>query len=134
MEGAALFLFLATGAISLFSFLTLTHWVSTRKAERIATERLALYRRLGELPTESAAMVLERLREEEFRHDRELQLRAVHGRRDTRRTGVIIMAAALGLGVFLLNIVPNEPVWTVSLIPVLIGFVFFVFGAFSRTT
>ena len=82
------FIFLAAGAIALFSFLSVGAWAGNRTAERIAIERLALYRKLAESPTSAIELVLAHLREEEARQESKDRERARRSRvpRGTRHT------------------------------------------------
>ena len=81
MEEAAKFLFIRTAAVALFTFLTVSHWISTRAAERRDRERMALLRKVAEQPVEMAALMRELLREEDWR-DRMRILILLPARRD----------------------------------------------------
>jgi hypothetical protein len=127
-----LFSFLAAGAVSLFSFLSLAVWVEARKTERLSIERLALYRKLAESPTASAELVLAKLREDDAKKEAEARATAHRSRRDSLQGGTIVLAVALGLGFFLRMIAPASGVWTVSTIVALIGLTIIAFS--FRTT
>src|SRR5262245_6168092 len=62
---AAMFLFLAAGAVALFAFCSIVVWVSTPSRERQVRDRLALLKTLAEQPGENARQVLEFLRAED---------------------------------------------------------------------
>ena len=121
MANLGLFYFLAFGAISLFSFLSVAAWVEARKTERLNTERMALYRKLAESPTAAAELVIARLREEDEKREAEARDAARRSRRDSLQGGTIVLGVALGLGFFLKMISPSSGVWAVSTIVALIG-------------
>ena len=125
---------LAAGAIALFSFLSVGAWAASRKAERIATERLALYRKLADSPAESVELVLARLREEDVRQKERDQEKARAARPGAREAGAVLLAAGTGLSVFLNAVAPNEGVWTLGIMVILIGLVFIGFTLFDRPT
>jgi hypothetical protein len=127
-EDAAMFLFLAAGAVALFAFLSVAHWIDAGAAERTRHERLALFRKLAETPPETAAFVLEQLRKEDARHVEEKRLLGARTRGAGRLTGLILLAAGTGFGIFLKAIEPSRPAWTLALIPILIGAVVFLYS------
>jgi len=127
------FIFLAAGAIALFSFLSVGAWAGNRTAERIAIERLALYRKLAESPTSAIELVLAHLREEEARQESKDRERARWSRRETRQGGAILLAVGIGLCVFLQYVAPNQGVWTLGILVILIGVVIFGFTFFDKS-
>jgi len=52
MDDLGQFLFLAAGAVSLFTYLSVAHWVNAQTAERQARDRLGVLRKVAEQPTE----------------------------------------------------------------------------------
>ena len=126
-----MFFFLAAGAVSLFSFLSLAAWVEARKSERLSVERLTLYRKLAESPGPSAELILAKLREEDQQRDEAAREEARRSRRDSRQGGVMVLAVAVGLSFFLKMIAPDAAVWTIGILVGLIGLVIlaFSFGA-----
>ena len=119
LAGAALFL-------GVFGFLAVGAWAGARASERQAQARYALLSKAAEQPSESAKLVLQFLREDETRRDRE---KAVQARRGGLQGGAVIMATGVGLGLLLYYIQPDEPrVWPVGLMLVLIGMVIFGFA------
>ena len=127
-----LFFFLAAGAVSLFSFLSLAAWVEARKSERLSVERLTLYRKLAESPAPSAELILARIREEDMQRDAAAREAARRSRRDSRQGGVMVLAVAAGLSFFLRMIAPNSGVWTIGILVGLIGLVILAFSFSSR--
>jgi len=124
MTNAALFLFLAAVVVSLFAFLSMALWVSAQARERRSRDRFALLKSLAEHPGENAQQILNMLREEE---DARVARSIQEKRRGFLVGGLIVASAGLGLSVLLAAIV-HENIWTVGLIPLLIGCVLFFTG------
>jgi Flp pilus assembly protein TadB len=122
---AALFLFLAAAVVAIFAFSSIVAWVSTPSQERQSRDRLALLKTLAEHAGEHAKQVLDYLREEE-------EARARKKEREEKRGwivgGLIVIAVGIGLGATLAA-VAGRGVWTVALIPFLIGCVLLGVGA-----
>jgi hypothetical protein len=127
------FIFLAAGAIALFSFLSVAAWSGNRSTERIALERLALYRKLAEAPAESVALVLARLREEDERQEKKNRQKADRTRIETRQGGAIVIASGIGLALFFRAVAPGQGIWTLGILVILIGLVIFTFTFFGRS-
>jgi hypothetical protein len=127
---AALFLFLAAAVIAVFAFSSIVAWVSTPARERQARDRLALLKTLAEHPDEHARQVLDFLREED-------EIRAKKKEREDQRGwivgGLIVIAVGVGLGVMLV-ILGDRGVWSVALIPFLIGCVLLGTGMLGYRT
>ena len=127
---AALFLFLAAAVIAVFAFSSIVAWVSAPARERQARDRLALLKTLAEHPGEHARQVLDFLREED-------QARARRKEREEQRGwivgGLIVIAVGVGLGVMLV-ILGDRGVWSVALIPFLIGCVLLGTGMLAYRT
>ena len=127
---AALFLFLAAAVIAVFAFSSIVAWVSTPARERQARDRLALLKTLAEHPGEHAGQVLDFLREED-------EIRVKKKEREDQRGwivgGLIVIAVGVGLGVMLV-ILGDRGVWSVALIPFLIGCVLLGTGMLAYRT
>lgn len=124
---AALFLFLAAAVVAVFSFLSVVVWVSTPAQERQARDRIALLKTAAESPGENAALVIEMLREEDrLREERRL--------RDERKGyvvgGMVVTAVGVGLSV-MLSTLGNPKLWSIGIIPFLIGCVLLGAGMLS---
>jgi len=122
---AALFLFLAAAVVAVFAFSSIVAWVSTPAKERQNRDRLALLKTLAEHPEENAKQVLDYLREEEETRARKKEFEE---RRGWVVGGLIVAAVGVGLGV-MLAVLGGPGVWTVALIPFLIGCVLLGVGA-----
>jgi len=132
MEDIGRFLFLAAGAVSLFTFLSIAHWVNIQAVERQARERFALLKKIAEQPTDSAKLVLDLLREDEAKERTATERKTVTTRRDSLQTGAILIA--LGVAVALaFAIASDRPrLWALGLIPISVGMVVAGFAALDR--
>ena len=126
LAGAALF-------IGVFGFLAVGAWAGARASERKAQARYALLSKAAEQPAESARLIVEFLREDEAKRERK---NAIEARRGGMMGGAVVIAAGVGLAIFLHYIMPNEPkaVWPVGLMLIFIGVVIFGFAFFSKKT
>lgn len=121
----ALFFFLAVGAVALFSFIAVATWASARKEERVALYRSELLKKVTEQTGEGARQVLTILREEAAQKE-------LAKRRGLLLGGLITAVVGIGLITMLSGIGDSEVhVWSVGLIPLLIGVVLFLFGWFA---
>jgi hypothetical protein len=133
MRNAAVFFFLAAASIALFSFLIATHWIDVRAAERRTRERFALLRKLAEMPPDSVQRLIDLVREDDAREEERERQRRAEARREDLKGGVILMAAGIGVSIMLAAIVPAGRVWTVGLIPALVGVIVFGFAYFNQS-
>jgi hypothetical protein len=112
VAGGMLWLFLAIGAVALFSFLAVSSWADSRRREREAFYRNETLKKIAEAGAGSAN-ALEIMREQE-RNARER-------RRDGIRLGGLInLAIGAGLIIFLWKLTGDAVAW-VGLIPLFIG-------------
>jgi Domain of unknown function (DUF6249) len=133
MDDFGQFLFLAAGAVGLFAYLSVAHWVDARARDRQARDRLALLRRVAEQSPESAQSVLEQLRQEEAIAREHQRREALKSRRNGMQAGAIMIALGIGFGVVFALVARREPVWIIGLIPILIGVVVFAFAALDKS-
>jgi hypothetical protein len=103
--------FLSCGAIALFSFLAVATWSDNRRREREAFYKSDTLKKLSEVSTDTAAVLL--------REDERLARR--RQRESARLGGLVTVATGLGLAVFLWGIVPERRVYLLGLIPLLVG-------------
>jgi Flp pilus assembly protein TadB len=132
MANVALFLFIAAATLAVFAFLSVVYWVTARADERKTRDRYALLRKIAEQPAESAQLVIALVREEDARLEQRARNRAHQARRDGMQSGAILIAVNVGLSLMLYTTASGSQVWTVGLIPGLIGVVLFLFAFFSR--
>ena len=126
---AAMFLFLAAGAVSLFIFLSIAAWVGAQAEERKTRDKLALLKALAENPGENAQRVLDMLREQ----DEEL---AERRQREERKGflvgGLVMVAAGVGVTLMMATLSPRSGTWTIGVILLLVGSVLAGFGIFAK--
>jgi hypothetical protein len=132
MRNAAIFFFLAAASTGLFGFLIATHWIETRAAERRVRDRLALLKKIADQPAESGRLVIDLLREEDAREEQRARLKRQKAIRDDLQGGALIVAAGVGVSIMLAAIAPPG-IWTVGLVPALVGVVIFTFAYFSKS-
>ena len=114
----------AVGAVALFGVLAVTSWSEERRKEREAFYRSEVLKKLVDNPGSDSKPVFDMMREEENRTLRR------------RREGLLLggfITTAVGAGVmfFLYRITDaDEAVWTVGIIPFLIGAILAIFGLF----
>jgi hypothetical protein len=106
--------------IAVFSFVSVAAWAEQRTKEREVFYRSEVYKKLAESSGEQAQQVLAMVRAEELAKEE----RRHEGR---KLGGVIVTMVGIGLGVMLALVVPHEPVWSVGLIPLLIGVALLVY-------
>ena len=126
---AALFLFVAAAVVAVFAFLSVAVWVGSQAQERKARDRYALLKTLAEQQGEGAQRVLELLREQEARQARRKEQEE---RKGYLVGGLVTSAVGLALAVMLDTVGTRPGIWTIGLIPLLIGAVLTGFGVFMR--
>ena len=126
-SGTALFLFLAAAVVAVFAFCSIVVWVSAPARERQVRDRIALLKTLAENPSDTAREVLALLREEEGKG---AARRQAEEKRGYVVGGLVVMAVGVGLGVMLVALGNDDGVWSVGLLPFLIGCVLLGAGLF----
>ena len=121
MDNLFLFSFLSVGVTVLFSFITVLVWTAQRRKEREAYYRSETIKKIAESPAPGTA--LEYLRETE-----RITARRIRG--GLRLGGLVVMAAGLGVMVFLWGIGPDKPIYLAGFIPVCIGTALFGYAQF----
>jgi hypothetical protein len=114
LAGWAIAIFLPVLMVSVFAFTSIATWADARRREREAFYRSETLKKIAETSGSGGAAALEIIREQ----DRIAQRRR---REDQRLGGLATTAAGIGLLISLRAIVPNQPVYLVGLIPVLVG-------------
>ena len=106
--------------IATFGFLGIASWANARRREREAFYRSEVLKKLAEAGPDGSSAALEMFREQ--------QRAAVRNRLESQRLAGLILAA-VGLGLMaLLKGVASDEVWTVGLIPALVGTVLLVYS------
>ena len=132
MEDFAQFLFLAAGAVGLFTFVTVAHWVDAQASERLSRERYALLKKIAEQPTGSADRVLEILREEDARASEKERKKELRARRNSLQAGALLVAFGLGVATMFAIARPHRAEWVMGLVPIFLGVVVLGFNAWQR--
>ena len=118
MHGAAMFIFLAAGAVGLFAFLSVAAWAGTQAHERRTRDRFALLKSIAEQPGENAQRVLEALLADEERVRTEKARQEQWG---YLVGGLVCMAVGVALGAMMLAMNAKSGAWSIGLIPFLLG-------------
>jgi hypothetical protein len=116
----AVFVFLAIGAIALFTFLSVATWSGTRFAEREAYYKADMLKKIAEMGGERN-QALEYLREEE-------RIKAARKIAVVKLGGLINVGIGLGLMIFLKALVPWKPIYLVGTIELFIGMALLVYA------
>jgi hypothetical protein len=116
MHDFPLFLFLAVGAMALFTFLAVSVFSESRTKERLAYHRHETLKKLAESTEQGAAKVLELMHEE----DRLKRRRQLEG---LKLGGLIVAGVGLALTLFLYFLDAGQPdgVFIVGFIPLFVG-------------
>ena len=112
----------------IFAWMSVTHWITARAAERKMRERYALLKHLSERPAESVQLVLEQLHQDDARELEREREKAAVAWRGQNMGAAIVLAIGVLLTLFLYFIAPNKPIWLIGLMPVLVGVVLAVAG------
>jgi hypothetical protein len=111
--------------IAVFTFTSVTTWAEARRKEREAFYKSETIKKIAETSGAGGPAALDLLREQE-RIDR-------RNRHDGQRLGGIIsVAVAMGLMIFLRAITDTAPVYLVGLIPLFVGLALLAHVAMSR--
>jgi hypothetical protein len=108
------FVFLAVGAVALFSFLTINSWSDARRKERESYYKNDMLKKLADSQGPGANSALEIMREE-------ARLSTIRMRQGLQIGGLVTGAVGLGLMVFLAALPTDRGVFLCGLIPLLIG-------------
>ena len=109
------------GAIATFGFFAIASWASARRRERESYYRSEVLKKIAEAGPEGSSAALEMFREQ--------QRAAVRNRLESQRlAGLILAAVGLGLMPLLKGVASHEGVWTVGLVPALVGAVLLVYS------
>lgn len=112
--------FLVAAVISVFAFIAVAVWSDNRRKEREVHHRHQTYQAMLQSPGEGADAVLALIREQDARQQRVQEEKQLQG---LKLGGLINVGVGIGLMIFLGAIAPEEPVYLVGLIPLLVGLV-----------
>ena len=111
----ALFGFLAVGAVSVFTMVSVASWSEARRKEREAYYKNDMLKKLADTPGPGANAALELMRAE-------AQIGAARTRQGLRIGGMITTAAGIGVLVFLRALLGGQQgVYLCGLIPLFVG-------------
>jgi Flp pilus assembly protein TadB len=105
------------------AFVTIAVWLDTRRREREFLHRNELYKKIAETQGDAAQQVLEMIKQQE----EEAQIRRREG---MKLGGLIILAAGIGLMIFLFMYDRFRPLWAVGLMPIFVGAAIAVYALF----
>lgn len=108
------FVFLAVGAVALFSFLAINSYSDARRKERESYYKNDMLKKLADAQGPGANSALELMREE-------ARLSTIRMRQGLQIGGLVTGAVGLALMIFLRALVGANGVWLCGLIPLLIG-------------
>ncbi len=108
------FVFLAVGAVALFSFLTINSWSDARRKERESYYKNDMLKKLADSQGPGANSALEIMREE-------ARLSTIRMRQGLQIGGLVTIAVGLALIIFLRALVGPNGVFLCGLIPLFIG-------------
>jgi hypothetical protein len=108
------FVFLAVGAVALFSMISVAVWSGARRQEREAYYKNDMLKKLAEAQGPGVNSALELMREE-------ARIGAVRTKQGLQIGGLVMVAIGIGLMVFLRALVTDEPVYWCGLLVLLIG-------------
>jgi hypothetical protein len=114
-----LFLFLAVGAVAVFSMISIVNWSDARRKEREAYYKNDMLKKLAESPGPGATAALELMREE-------ARIATLRTRQGLQVGGLITGAAGLGVVIFLRVLLgEHQGVFLCGLIPLFVGMALF---------
>jgi hypothetical protein len=111
---AIMVVFLPVTMVAVFTFTSIASWAEARRKEREAFYKSETLKKIAESGGAGGAAALDLMREQERI--------ALRNRRDGQRLGgIITIAVAIGLMIFLRAVAPSEPAYLVGLIPLFVG-------------
>ena len=116
----AVFIFLAIGAIALFTFLSVATYAGTRQAEREAYYKAEMMKKIAETSGEGNP-ALDYLREQE-------RFKAAKRLGGLKLGGLINTGVGLGLMIFLKALIPDTPIYLCGTIEVFVGLALLIYA------
>jgi hypothetical protein len=112
--GSMVFVFLAVGAVALFSMVSVAVWSGARQKEREAYYKNDMLKKLSESQQPGANAALELLREE-------ARLGALRAKQGLKISGLVLFGVGIGLLIFLRALITDAPIYLVGVLVFLIG-------------
>jgi hypothetical protein len=126
--GSMVFVFLAVGAVAMFSMISVATWSGARQKEREAYYKNDMLKKLADAQGPGANSALELIREE-------ARLSTLRMRQGLQIGGLVTAAAGLGVLIFLRALLGSEQgVWLCGMIPLLVGMALFGSSYLVKTT
>ena len=110
-------------SVAVFVMIIFAVYFGTRQKEREGAQRSELLRKIADSPGDAAQKVLEMIRQQEA----DAQVRRREG---MKLGGLITIAVGIGFMVFSSQLVKDEPVWLVGIVPILVGAALFFYVMF----
>ena len=112
------FVFLAVGAVALFSMISVATWSGARQKEREAYYKNDMIKKVAESQQPGANAALELMREE-------FRLNALRAKQGLKIAGLILFGIGIGLFIFLHALISDAPIYLVGVLVLLIGVALF---------
>ena len=121
------FVFLAVGAVALFSMISVATWSGARQKEREAYYKNDMLKKLADSQGPGANSALELMREE-------ARIMTARMKQGLQIGGLVTAAAGLGVVIFLRALLgPDEGVYLCGLIPLFVGMALFASSYLVKT-
>jgi len=125
--GSMVFVFLAVGAVALFSMISVAVWSGARQKEREAYYKNDMLKKLADSQGPGANSALELMREE-------ARIMTARMKQGLQIGGLVTAAAGLGVVIFLRALLgPDEGVYLCGLIPLFVGMALFASSYLVKT-
>lgn len=103
------------------AFITIAVWLGEKRKEKIAFYRSEVLKKIAESEGDAARKALEMMRQQDIEA-------SIRRREGIKLGGLIVLAAGIGVSIFLAFMVPDQPVWMAGLIVLLVGAVLAGYG------
>lgn len=110
----AVFAFLAVGAVSLFTMISVSSWAEARRKERESYYRNDMLKKLSEGQGAGVDAAFRILREED-------RLGALRRQQGLKIGGLILTAIGIGVFIFLRALIPHAPIYLSGVLVFLLG-------------
>jgi hypothetical protein len=121
------FVFLAVGAVALFSMISVATWSEARRKEREAYYKNDMLKKLADSQGPGVNSALELMREE-------ARITTMRTRQGLQISGLITAASGLGVLIFLRALLgAQQGVWLSGMIPLLVGMALFASSYLVKT-
>ncbi len=105
------------------AFITIAVWLGEKRKEKTVFYRSEVLKKIAESEGEAAQKALEMMRQQDIEAN-------IRRREGIKLGGLITFAAGIGISIFLVFMLPNQPVWMAGLIVLFVGAVLAGYGFF----